>query len=248
MSTQQRAEQGGWIDPIGETNAGDDWLTVYDLRRAERNDTLAPADAFLKTSAGASAEIPVTSGEDEEMNAVAARAGRFDPPRPLDSEVDALLKAQGLTREQLEGSDVSVDEAVGRIGRIAEQVLNGTPLAEAEQAFNDRAKKLKDAEFLYAEIDGVYNEIVKPILDERRAAFATLAELAGVGHAFQDRDGIVYQIAEKKGTFVEFTPFEIKRTQRIYAEGGSHVLARKTAEELGFAPFKPEKEVVEEVF
>jgi hypothetical protein len=106
------------------------------------------------------------------------------------------------------------------------------------------AEAIKTAERHYAEHDKLYNEVAKPILDARREALAAIVELTGVGHTFQDADGIVYHIADKNGTFVEFTPFEIKRTQRVYAEGGSHIFARKTAEALGFEnifkPMKPE--------
>jgi hypothetical protein len=112
------------------------------------------------------------------------------------------------------------------------------------QAKLNALKPLRDAERHYAEYDKLYNEVAKPILDARREALNELVALTGVGHTFQDADGIVYHVADKNGTFVEFTPYEIKRTQRVHAEGGSHIFARKTAESLGFEnifkPVKPE--------
>lgn len=160
------------------------------------------------------------------------------------AEIPAPFSAE--RHEELRGAVRNLDAAL-------EFTQPGEPipydLATAGMDLIDTAQRYKDAlavaERHYAEYDTLYHEVAKPILDARREALAEVARLAGAGHTFQDECGIVYQLADKKGTFVEFTPFEMKRTQREYAEGGSHVLARKTAEELGFRPYKPEKEARE---
>jgi hypothetical protein len=107
---------------------------------------------------------------------------------------------------------------------------------------------IKTAEREYAQYDRLYDEVCKPIMKARREALAEIADLKGLGHHFQDDDGLVYFLSDKTGTFVDFTPFEMKRTQRTYGEGGNLVLARKTAEQLGYENiFKPTKaEAIEE--
>ena len=102
----------------------------------------------------------------------------------------------------------------------------------------DKETLLK-AEKAYTEADRLYFEIAKPIIDQRREALAALAEITPGNHHFQDEDGIVYMLVPKKGQWIDFSAFEMKRTQRVAGE--TNVVARKTAEELGYEPFKPAK-------
>lgn len=134
---------------------------------------------------------------------------------------------------------MTYQETVAKVVTEQSETLSREGATDLLNDINNDAQRLKDARYRYAQYDQLYNEVAKPILDARRAALAEIAELAGVGETFQDDEGIVYRLCEKKGQWIDFTPYEIKRTQRVYGE--SNVLARKTAEELGFSPFKPQK-------
>lgn len=119
-----------------------------------------------------------------------------------------------------------------------DDAIESVLLDEATQTFvndvDEHVQKLKNAEAMYAATDALYIEIVKPILDDRRKAMADIFELAGVGHAFQDEEGIVYQLDAKKGQWIDFTPFEIKRTRRTGESKGT--LSMKAAQEIGYEP------------
>lgn len=71
--------------------------------------------------------------------------------------------------------------------------------------------------------------------EEYNAAIEELAAEKGIGHAFQDEDGIVYQTVNPKGTFIEYRTVGIERTRRVGETRGS--LSLKAAQELGFEPF-----------
>lgn len=91
----------------------------------------------------------------------------------------------------------------------------------------------------YAEADRLYFEH-KEIYDRRKEALKAVLAVIGQGAHWQDADGIVYRIEPRQQAIVDLTPSEIRRTQRKVGE--TYVLARKTAEELGYEPFKPVKE------
>jgi hypothetical protein len=140
-----------------------------------------------------------------------------------------------------EGSTIS---DVAALKELCDQTVAKIPDPVVNYDWLSKQATIDAAQRDYVFYNNLYEDVAKLILEGRREALKKLAEVAPVGHHFQDRDGVVYQLCDKKGTFVEFTPFEMKRTQRVYAEGGSHVLARKTAEECGyqniFKPAKPE--------
>lgn len=75
-------------------------------------------------------------------------------------------------------------------------------------------------------------EEVKKFFEEYKATLDALVEAAGVNHAFQDDQGIVYQLVEMEGKWVNFERYGLERTKRPGEARGS--LSVKKAKELGF--------------
>jgi hypothetical protein len=73
---------------------------------------------------------------------------------------------------------------------------------------------------------------VKKFFEEYKETLEALVKEHGVGHAFQDDAGIVYQLAEANGKWVAFDKFNLERTKREGEKAGS--LSVKRAQELGF--------------
>lgn len=122
-----------------------------------------------------------------------------------------------------EGAEIFVNlDGVPVCSHSCQSLSNGPIIAK---------RHLREAERRYAELD-LQEEAHKAYYRERAAALKTLIELAGVGHSFQGPTGIVYETAEKRGTWVDFTPYEMKHTKRPWDEKGTLSLDR--AEELGF--------------
>jgi hypothetical protein len=73
---------------------------------------------------------------------------------------------------------------------------------------------------------------VKKYFEELRLATEAVAAEIGLDCAFQDDEGVVYQIVEPTGTFVTFEKISYIRTRRPEETKGT--LSMKKAEELGF--------------
>ena len=73
---------------------------------------------------------------------------------------------------------------------------------------------------------------VKQFFDQYRATVEELVGLAGVNSAFQDNHGIVYQLVELDGKWVNFERYGVERTKRPGEARGT--LSIKRAKELGF--------------
>ena len=101
---------------------------------------------------------------------------------------------------------------------------------------NDTALKTKTvlthAQQRYAELDKIYWEKIKNFMDRLKYARQAVLDESGAGVFFQDADGIVYATADKKGQWVDFTPFEIQRTRRPGETKGS--LSLTAARDAGF--------------
>jgi hypothetical protein len=91
----------------------------------------------------------------------------------------------------------------------------------------------------FAEADRLYCEHAEELYKRRKAAAKAVLALFQAGTHWQDSQGVVYRVELREQAIVDLCPTEIKRTQRKVGE--TYVLARKTAEELGYQPFKPEK-------
>lgn len=92
---------------------------------------------------------------------------------------------------------------------------------------------MSEAEKKFVELDRQKDEH-KKFFDELREAEQALAEAHGVGHAFQDEQGIVYRVCVPKGTFVQFKSVGVERTRRPGEVKGD--LSIVEAERLGFKP------------
>lgn len=90
---------------------------------------------------------------------------------------------------------------------------------------------LTQAHARFIELDRKKNE-VKKFFEDYKAAVDELVKTYGVGHAFQDPEGIVYQLVELDGKWVNFERYGVERTKRPGEERGS--LSVKKAKELGF--------------
>lgn len=73
---------------------------------------------------------------------------------------------------------------------------------------------------------------VKRFFEEYSEVVNALVAEHGVGHSFQDNEGIVYQLVELEGKWVNFDRFGVERTKRQGEDRGS--LSVKKAKELGF--------------
>jgi hypothetical protein len=76
-------------------------------------------------------------------------------------------------------------------------------------------------------------EEVKKFFDDYKNTVELLIKENGVDHAFQDDQGIVYQLVEIEGKWVNFERYGVERTKRSGEARGS--LSIKKAKELGFA-------------
>lgn len=84
----------------------------------------------------------------------------------------------------------------------------------------------------YAEMERRFQEEIKPFLDHFKEVRDLVVAECGVGAHWQGPDGVVYEVTERKGQWVEFFPFEIARTRREGEAKGSLSLTR--ARELGY--------------
>ncbi len=99
---------------------------------------------------------------------------------------------------------------------------------------SEETKSLSEAEKRVIELDRE-KAIHTKFYEDYDAAIKALAEERGVGHTFQDDEGIVYKVTVPAGTFVSFRAFGVDRTRRVGESRGS--LSLKEAKELGFEPF-----------
>jgi poly-beta-hydroxyalkanoate depolymerase len=74
---------------------------------------------------------------------------------------------------------------------------------------------------------------VKKFYEDYANALEELTKEFGVGHHFQDDQGIVYQIVEQDGKWVTFDRLAVDRTKRPNEDRGS--LSVKKAKELGYS-------------
>lgn len=74
---------------------------------------------------------------------------------------------------------------------------------------------------------------VKRFFDDYKTTVETLVKEHGVNFAFQDDQGIVYQLVELDGKWVNFERYGVERTKRPGEARGS--LSVKKAKELGFS-------------
>jgi hypothetical protein len=76
-------------------------------------------------------------------------------------------------------------------------------------------------------------EEVKKFFDEYKQAVEGLVGEYGVNHTFQDNEGIVYEITELDGKWVNFDRYGLNRTKRPGETRGS--LSVKKAKEYGYS-------------
>ena len=91
---------------------------------------------------------------------------------------------------------------------------------------------LSDLHVKLVELDQRKEE-VKKFFEEYKSTVDALIQEYGVGHAFQDYAGIVYQLVELDGKWVNFERYGVERTKRQGEARGS--LSVKKAKELGFS-------------
>jgi len=75
-------------------------------------------------------------------------------------------------------------------------------------------------------------EEVKKFYEEYANTVNALVTQHGVGFSFQDYDGVVYQLVELDGKWINFERFGVERTRRPGETRGS--MSLKKAKELGF--------------
>lgn len=120
------------------------------------------------------------------------------------------------------------------IGTYSKKVENGGIAGDEENmdtTINVVTLRLTPTRQRYAELDKRYAEL-RPFFDELKAAKAAVINECGTDEFFQDSDGIVYYTAEKKGQWIDFTPYEILRTRRPGEKKGS--LSLMVAKDAGF--------------
>jgi hypothetical protein len=75
-------------------------------------------------------------------------------------------------------------------------------------------------------------EEVKKFFEEYQSTIKDLVQICGISHHFQDECGIVYQLVELEGRYVNFDRYGLERTKRPGEDRGS--LSIKKAKELGY--------------
>lgn len=95
-------------------------------------------------------------------------------------------------------------------------------------------KELADAILDYVKLD-LETEEHKAFFDRKDAALLKLQSLLGTEGHFQDDAGTVYMIDNRKGQWVDFCPFVMKRTKRGDEKVSPNPLSLDKAEELGYA-------------
>lgn len=73
---------------------------------------------------------------------------------------------------------------------------------------------------------------IKKFFDDYKSTTEALVKEFGIGHSFQDEEGIVYQLAEQEGKYVSFDRYTVERTKRPGEERGT--LSVKKAQEMGY--------------
>lgn len=97
-------------------------------------------------------------------------------------------------------------------------------------------RSLTDAEQRFIELDR-QKAIHRQFFKDLNAAAEAVEVESGLDHAFQDDQGIVYQVVKPSGVYVEYRSSEIHHTRREGESKGS--LAVVAAKELGFEPVIP---------
>lgn len=123
---------------------------------------------------------------------------------------------------------VTPEKVNALIGALDAQAVENA-VRETEE---ERPLSVKDLTEIYCRLENEFHYLIKPQLDKLRDIKQRLVAAAGIGHMFQGPDGVVYQIAEKRGQWVDFTPFEITRTRRPGESKGS--LSLTAARDAGF--------------
>lgn len=106
---------------------------------------------------------------------------------------------------------------------------------------------MTDEERAFVELDRGYPAI-KKYFDDRKLALEALAKRHGIGHHFQDDQGIVYEVVIPEWKQVPMEHIGINRTRRDGETKGS--LSEKRAKELGYTAKTtslPERQIVSEM-
>ena len=75
-------------------------------------------------------------------------------------------------------------------------------------------------------------EVIKPFYELYESALKDLQAATGLGHHFQDNDGIVYQLEKPTGTFVAFPEVKLSRTRYPdETKGGLSLTAARALED-----------------
>lgn len=108
----------------------------------------------------------------------------------------------------------------------------------------NQSTRLSEAERRLVELDR-QKDVHRQFFKDLTEAVQAVADEKGIGHAFQDEEGIVYRVIVPNGTFIEFKKVDIERTRRPGETRGS--LSIKAAEEMGFTPYVEPKQKAQEV-
>jgi hypothetical protein len=103
--------------------------------------------------------------------------------------------------------------------------------ADLMDKVQERLVHLQDLQRQLVELDRRKDE-VKKFFEDYKSTVDAIVSIAGVNHSFQDNQGIVYQLVEAEGKWVNFDRFIVERTKRPGETRGT--LSVKKAKELGF--------------
>lgn len=90
---------------------------------------------------------------------------------------------------------------------------------------------MTETERRYVELDRRYPEI-QQYFQEKKAALEAIQTESGIGHHFQDDQGIVYEVVIPEWKQVPMEHIGINRTKRVGEDRGT--LSVKRANELGY--------------
>lgn len=149
----------------------------------------------------------------------------------MDLELKVLGNGSYTSEQITEAGIEKADQILGDEPAIRDTARSLIQDAK-EKSIQKKASLLTPAQSEFVLLDREYSERIKPFFERYKAAKQAVIDESGTGTFFQDEDGVVYHTAEKKGQWVDFTPFEIQRTRREGETKGS--LSMTAAREAGF--------------
>src|SRR5690348_6384842 len=101
------------------------------------------------------------------------------------------------------------------------------------KAEKTETKKLTEAEQRLAVLEEALTAVVKPFFKAYDAAVDAVLEERGMGNPYVGQNGLGLTVVPRKGKWVDFTPYEVKRTRVLDGPGDKHTLTLQDCKAMG---------------